>query len=99
MSSNAKNVMILDEDRGLLYGHDVAERIKATGEGERVLKLKGVTINEYIAYLEVHFSDHLCVAALKEADGVSNDQLKRISETVELTRDDLIRLKERRYVR
>jgi hypothetical protein len=83
------NVVVLDMEECVLYGFDTLERIIASGQAEKAIVLRGLSTEAHIAFLLVHFSDHDCVAALRGCENVATDQLKRISETIDFTEEQV----------
>jgi hypothetical protein len=83
---NTEPLIILDDQGSLLCGHDILERVLQGKKSEQVHIVRGIKVEAYIAMLKLCFSDFQCVAMM-HLDSISNDELRRISETVVLTQE------------
>jgi hypothetical protein len=87
MNTPGAPIVILDGKERVLYGHDVLERINQSNEPERVFVVRNVELERFMAMLKICFSDFQCVAVAVSLDTINSNQLRRISETIELTQE------------
>ena len=87
----ARNVIIICDDGGVLYGHDTLKRIVLSKRTRECHIARGVRIECYIGFLSTisRLQHHLCVQLLRDAKTVTAEMLERISDTVEITPEDL----------
>jgi hypothetical protein len=82
------DIVIYDQDGGLLYGGKLLEDIAAgRKDGSKVKEFRGVVWDAFHALLTVKFRDHPLVEALD--DEVAPELLERISNELVLTADDI----------
>lgn len=84
------NIIILDDSNPpeLLYGHHHMNRIEARGEAENLYFVNGIELEAYVAFMKVHYPNHWASKALTEAEIVTNEILKDISNEITLSEVD-----------
>jgi hypothetical protein len=86
------NVILLDE-HGLIFGHQLAKDIsEGHKDGEDAQLYENVDVDAYCAFLRAHFGDLECVQALSESDEITPAQLERISAEIVLSTKDAERI-------
>jgi hypothetical protein len=88
-SKTVKTNIVLADEHGIIYGHqlarDIAERRK---DGKDAQLYRDVDVDAYCAFLRIHFGDLKCVQALSESDEITPAQLERISAEIVLSTKD-----------
>jgi hypothetical protein len=91
------DIIIIDEEEVLLYGHKLLREIKESGEGKELQIISDITYQVFIVYLFVHFPNYECVMALKrrnEKGIVTAKELEAISDARLLTAGDAMHMKD-----
>jgi hypothetical protein len=92
------NIVILDSDGMLLYGHQLSEYVIATGKTiPSVAIVSGVNASSYISYLAYTFPDNRAVQALVKAlsdEMVSEKLFREVSDSITLKQEDVRKMGE-----
>jgi hypothetical protein len=83
------NMIIIDEEDRILYGHQLLKRITSTDKSMEVELTRGISAECYIAYVHGRFPDSKEVKALWNGNEVNCDRLEAVSDSIELTPDDV----------
>jgi hypothetical protein len=79
-----QNVVIQDEVGATIYGFKLLRQIVDSGQGQQVALVKGISLECFIAYLQMHFPNYGSVRELADEAPVSPEVLERISDSVTL---------------
>ena len=84
ITGSNKPVILLDSD-GVLYGHELAKDVAEGRKSQQDVKVfRDIKPEAFFAFLDVRFGQEPCVAALRDKDSVSNQDLERISREIVL---------------
>jgi hypothetical protein len=89
------DILIRSKEGWLLYGHQLAQRIIASGQSNPdVLLVENLDAEAYIAWMGFHYPQFPEVKALLAADEISEQLFEAVSDRIELTSADVESLRE-----
>lgn len=88
------NLIIRDDEDRILYGHQLLRHIIATGKNNEVLVCNGIEAEIFIAYVWTKFPENRAVEALHRCGEVDEELLEAVSDSIELTIEDMEAMKE-----
>jgi hypothetical protein len=88
------NLIIRSNQGDLLYGHQLLKRIVDTETSNEVEVCEGIEPEIYFAYVGTKFPENRAVTALLGSETLKSDLLEAVSDTIELTSQDVDNMRE-----
>lgn len=88
------NLIIRSDHGDLLYGHQLLKRIGDKGTGNEVEICEGIEPEIFFAYVGTKFPENRAVMALLGSETLESDLLEAVSDTIELTPQDVDNMRE-----
>ena len=88
------NLIIRSNQGDLLYGHQFLKRMVDTGTRNEVDVCEGIEPEIFFAYVGTKFPENRAVMALLGSETLESDLLEAVSDTIELTPEDVDNMRE-----
>jgi hypothetical protein len=88
------NLIIRSNQGDLLYGHQLLKRIVDTETSNEVAVCEGIEPEIFFAYVGTKFPENRAVTALLGSETLESDLLEAVSDTIELTPQDVDNMRE-----